>query len=83
MELYTAAIEAYGAPDSNVAIFYCNRAAAHLVLDSPDLAVDDCTRALELMPKYARGRGWGGAPPAAVLMYLCRCAPPRAATPRH
>lgn len=56
-EKYKDALEAYNAAiqiDSNNAIYYCNRAAAHNKLNNNEQALNDCFRSIEIDPNYAR-----------------------------
>lgn len=51
VEFYTKAIELVP-----TAIFYANRAAAHVKSESYGLAIDDASAAIELEPSYIKGR---------------------------
>lgn len=53
VEFYTKAIEL--APN---AIFYANRAAAHVKSESYGLAIDDASAAIELDSSYVKGARW-------------------------
>lgn len=50
VELYSAAIALYP-----TAIYYANRAAAHMKTESYGLAIDDASAAIELEPSYIKG----------------------------
>lgn len=50
VELYTAAIEVYP-----TAIYYANRAAAHMKTESYGLAIKDATDAITMDPNYVKG----------------------------
>lgn len=43
--------------DSNNAVYFCNRAAAHSKLGNHQAAIEDCNRALELDPTYSKAYG--------------------------
>lgn len=50
VELYSAAIALYP-----TAIYYANRAAAHMKTESYGLAIDDASAAIEIEPSYVKG----------------------------
>lgn len=52
MEKYSKAIVEF---DTN-AVYWCNRAAAHIHLGRYTAAIDDCQMAIALDPKYVRAR---------------------------
>ncbi|CAF2969576.1 unnamed protein product [Rotaria sp. Silwood2] len=59
-EKYKEALETYNAAiqiDSNNAIYYCNRAAAHNKLGNNDQALSDCFRSIEIDPNYSKVYG--------------------------
>ncbi|KAG8234503.1 hypothetical protein J437_LFUL014646 [Ladona fulva] len=47
---YTRAIEI----DPNNAVYYCNRAAAHIKLSAYESAIEDCHQALRIDPRYSK-----------------------------
>lgn len=50
VKLYTKAINLIQSDTKNLAIFYKNRAAAHLKLEDFTAAVDDCNKSLQIVP---------------------------------
>lgn len=55
IELYTEAIELCPKQYTNErSILFNNRAAAHKHLDAKNVAIDDCTQAIELNPEYVK-----------------------------
>lgn len=69
---YQQAIDAYSkAIDANPseAVFYGNRAAAHLMRKSSQIAVNDCKRAIELDAKYLKGYQRGAKAALAMVCY--------------
>lgn len=60
VELYSAAIALYP-----TAIYYANRAAAHMKTESYGLAIDDASTAIEIEPSYVKG--------TATVVMLCLC----------
>ncbi|UJR27779.1 hypothetical protein I4U23_009051 [Adineta vaga] len=59
-EKYKEALDAYNSAiqiDSNNAIYYCNRAAAHNKLNNNDQALTDCFRSIEIDPNYSKAYG--------------------------
>lgn len=50
IEVYTRAIELNG----NNAVYYANRAAAHIHMENYGYALSDASKAIELDPKYTK-----------------------------
>ncbi|XP_050708415.1 small glutamine-rich tetratricopeptide repeat-containing protein alpha-like [Eriocheir sinensis] len=59
-ERFTEALDCYTraiSKDSQNAVYYCNRAAAHSKLNNQREAIEDCKRALQIEPQYSKAYG--------------------------